>query len=637
MHRRLRLGTLAAVATLVIAPWLASSQVGVQAQSGGRSQDGAEDQCDHLPDPPGKARGIERRCSRGSSAGVARGDFNADGFGDLAIGAPFEDSGSAENSGAVYVIYGSPSGLLAPVASSTAAIPAQKWTQASPGVPGSVEKDDNFGMGLAAGDFNNDTYPDLAIGAPNEDVDGAEDAGSVTIIYGSPQGLSASSVAVSDPSVLTMQKLRDSSCVVIRLEGVCESHQWTYVIEGNARFGSALVWGDFDGDGAKDLVVGAPSTYKTVVDINSPLDSPFGTDLPHAGIAVVFYGTAGTPLTGSGRKSILFQPNPDDGNDLDVYAEEYDEFGATLAAGNFDGDLKTDLAVGVPYEDLNGVSGAGLVEVFYGCSSRLATCERERFAQELSQSINEIGTSPAEPSDWFGLALATGDFDGDTKDDLAIGVPHENVGDVINAGIVQIIYGSNNGLDPFRIQTWSQNGIFGANPSIYEGSPSESYDYFGSSLAAADFNGDGKKDLAIGVPYENVVTDRSGTLRNVADAGEVDVLYGSIGVGLSKTGRAPQMWHQDAINIEGEVAEGDRFGTSLSAWNFGGANTLPDLAIGVPLEDVNGVGNCGAVAVLYSSLSSNGVSSSSDQLWTLESANVPGICQTNGKFGYALY
>ena len=637
MNRHVRLGTLVALAVLVFVSWLASPHVRAQAPSGGRSQNGAEEQCDHLPDPPGIARGIERRCARGSSAGVARGDFNTDGFGDLAVGAPFEDSGSAENSGAVYVIYGSPSGLLAPVSSSTTAIPAQKWTQASPGIPGTPEKDDNFGMALAAGDFNNDTYPDLAIGAPNEDVDGATDAGSVTIIYGSPQGLSATSAAVSDPSTLTMGALRDSSCVAIRLEGVCESNHWTYVTGGNARFGSALVWGDFDGDGAKDLVVGAPSTYKTLVDVNSPLDSPFGIDLPHAGIAVVFYGTAGTPLTGSGRKSILFQPNPFNGSTLDVYAEEYDEFGATLAAGNFDGDLKTDLAVGVPYEDIGDVAGAGLVEVFYGCSSRLATCDRERFAQVLSQSINEIGSSPAEASDWFGLSLASGDFDGDTKDDLAIGVPHENVGDVINAGIVQIIYGSNSGLDQFRTQTWSQNGIFGSNPSIYEGSPSESYDYFGSSLAAADFNGDGKKDLAIGVPYENVVTDRSGTLKNVADAGEVDVLYGSLGVGLSKTGRTPQMWHQDAINIEGEVAEGDHFGTSLTAWNFGGANTLPDLAIGVPLEDVNGVGNCGAVAVLYSSLSSSGVSSSSDQLWTLESPNVPGICQTNGKFGHAVY
>jgi hypothetical protein len=51
--------------------------------------------CDHLPDPPGKAKGIEKRClSAGSSSGIAKGDFNGDGFADLAIGVPGKDTPS---------------------------------------------------------------------------------------------------------------------------------------------------------------------------------------------------------------------------------------------------------------------------------------------------------------------------------------------------------------------------------------------------------------------------------------------------------------------------------------------------------------------------------------------------------------
>src|SRR4051812_4873363 len=47
------------------------------------------DPCDHLPDPPGKANGIDKKCrAGGSSSGVAKGDFNGDGFADLAIGEP---------------------------------------------------------------------------------------------------------------------------------------------------------------------------------------------------------------------------------------------------------------------------------------------------------------------------------------------------------------------------------------------------------------------------------------------------------------------------------------------------------------------------------------------------------------------
>src|SRR4051812_27038323 len=43
----------------------------------------------------------------GGGGGIAKGDFNGDGFGDLAIGVPQEDIGTIKNAGAVNVIYGS--------------------------------------------------------------------------------------------------------------------------------------------------------------------------------------------------------------------------------------------------------------------------------------------------------------------------------------------------------------------------------------------------------------------------------------------------------------------------------------------------------------------------------------------------
>jgi hypothetical protein len=43
--------------------------------------------------------------------------------------------------------------------------------------------------------------------------------------------------------------------------------------------------------------------------------------------------------------------------------------------------------------------------------------------------------------DEFGVALATGDFDGNGSDDLAIGVPGENSGSISDAGAVQVLYG----------------------------------------------------------------------------------------------------------------------------------------------------------------------------------------------------
>src|SRR2546421_608602 len=74
------------------------------------------------------------------------GDFDGDGFSDLAIGVPGE--GPLEEEGAVQVLYGSAAGLKA--------ARNQLWTQDSPGVPGTGDGGHLFGRSLAAGDFNGD-------------------------------------------------------------------------------------------------------------------------------------------------------------------------------------------------------------------------------------------------------------------------------------------------------------------------------------------------------------------------------------------------------------------------------------------------------------------------------------------------
>jgi hypothetical protein len=113
---------------------------------------------------------------------LAAGDFNHDGFADLAVGAPFEGLGSIIDAGAVILLYGLADGL------SGASGPL--LTQDTLGVANSAEAEDHFGYALAAGDFDQDGFADLAVGVRDEDVGDITFAGAVNVLYGSAGGFS---------------------------------------------------------------------------------------------------------------------------------------------------------------------------------------------------------------------------------------------------------------------------------------------------------------------------------------------------------------------------------------------------------------------------------------------------------------
>ena len=186
----------------------------------------------------------------------------------------------------------------------------------------------------------------------------------------------------------------------------------------------------------------------------------------------------------------------------------------------------------------------------------------------------------AEADDIFGHAVAIGDFNGDGRDDLAIGVPREDVGAFGDAGVVNVLYGFGGGLTAAGNQLWHQDVADVEDVA-------EAGDNFGGALAAGDFNSDGQDDLAIGAPGEAV-----GAL---GDAGAVNVLYGS-GGGLTAAG--DQLWHQDVADVEGAAEAGDSFGGALATGDFTG-NGQDDLAIGVPGEAFGAFINVGAVNVLF--------------------------------------
>jgi hypothetical protein len=396
------------------------------------------------------------------------------------------------------------------------------------------------------------------------------------VIYGSPSGLT-----VTDPSV------PESATFDFRQSFL---HRDGHVAAG-AKLGQALASGDFNHDGAGDLAMGAPG-YTLDRGLLQPQNS-------EAGAVWILYGAKKTPSTTGGLRltaNLLIQES-----DLGEEEVSGDHFGAALTAGDFNGDTYFDLAVGAPDKnsDFGLFSGgiqsvSGVAYVIHGSSLGLDDTEHPDVLDHEDQGVNFV-----QPPNRYGAALTVGDFDGDGFADLAIGSPTSDTlsATSTSAGFVQVYYGSSSGwglgIKP-RTQQWDQVKLGGSN---------NSGDRFGSALAAGDFNGDGRADLAIGAPLKDV--------NGLSNVGEVYVIYGASTVGLSSAVHSPQGW------LDIGLQAGARFGSSLTAWNFGRNEcsafgcgvmlTTADLAIGSPYKSVDGISGAGAVTVLYGSVANHGL------------------------------
>ena len=248
---------------------------------------------------------------------------------------------------------------------------------------------------------------------------------------------------------------------------------------------------------------------------------------------------------------------------------------APAAVADFNGDGIDDLAVGVPAESLGGVVGAGVVDVIYGSESGLPDGGR----QQLTQASPEHG-------DQFGAAVATGDFNGDSFTDLAVGVPGEDVGSVGDAGAVEVFYGGGGGLPGVGDQLLRQGAAGMAGTA-------ETGDQFGAALSSGLVDAGDEADLAVGAPGEDVGA--------VADAGAVHLVDGAAG-GL--------LGSPNLLVTETTPETGDGFGSAVEVGDLsgGGGTAGPDdLAVGAPGENVGAVVDAGAVSIIDAAEDGSGI------------------------------
>jgi hypothetical protein len=474
-------------------------------------------------------------------------DFNHDGFGDLAVGAPGEDVGRRSDAGAISVLYGRATGMSSD---------RRVITQDTPGVAGFAEPGDQFGAALVAGRFNGDVFWDLAVGAPGEDVGRDRDAGAVTILYGSDRGLrTGRRLPLTQPNP-----------------------------EPGDRFGFSLAVGEISGTARAELVVGAPG--ETIRRARSAgavnvIDNPAGTS-PSQRVLYQGKGMSGSPerddnfgwdvvandfmttaITGGRDSLAVGVPGEDVGRTVDAGAvniryaaaspgrrllyqdrpERGDRFGTALGDGLFgQANGTVNLAVGAPGETVRGRRAAGAVSVVKNNNSGF-----QAGSQVFYQGRGGgVGGMP-EAGDRFGAAVAVGEgrgLGGVALGGLAVGVPGEDVGRAADAGFLTLLYG----LGDVQHQFTQKEA----------GGRVEAGDRFGEALwAPFRLNPGLHEDLGVGSPGE--------TVNGQAGAGAFSVLIGTASSRLP-TG---QTFYQGPrsrtlLTVGGTPEAGDALGAAFS-------------------------------------------------------------------------
>ncbi len=372
-----------------------------------------------------------------------------------------------------------------------------------------------------AGDVNADGYDDVVVGAPANNLN-VQGGGAVRVLLGgsSPMvefatvygeyaydqlGMSVAGVGdlngdgYADVAVGAPLWLNGTGRVDIVYGGPVPAY--AAPIQGSAQ-GDYFGWsvggaGNPDHDCCDELVVGAPQ---------------YGTG--NFGYAQVYPGTS------SGVSSFASQTFPGSGSDGGM--------GSAVAAGDFDGDGNTDLAIGQPN------LGFGSVQLLRWQGNSVYT---------LSANL----VDNAQPT--FGAALASGgDVDGGGYDDLLVGSPNANTM-VSGGGRVQLFLGG-------------ASGVSSAPAFVHDGD--QFNEQLGYSVSmVGDLEGDGRADVAVG-SYQH----QSGA----GQAGAVFVLSGEPG-GLGAG---------NPVQLVGPGNSGEMFGFAVSGGGDYDNDGHSDVIVGCP-------------------------------------------------------
>ncbi|GAA2098236.1 FG-GAP and VCBS repeat-containing protein [Actinomadura alba] len=366
---------------------------------------------------------------------LASADFDSDGYADLVVGTPDEDTTAGANGGLITIFWGTPDGLVTDV--------VQNIDDEMPAA------NNRWGENLTTGMIEPGAPVKLFLTIPGQSTftwfyfipaEGARAAGKPapkrgeSVVVPRKKGMSTRSVEDVTSSWLatgdvTGDGIGDVAYAWYDADWPEPSERRGFSVypgtadggfDGTAGTGdltevNSIAIGDFEKDGFGDVVVGQPSDAVKGGQVTAYKGSASGVS-PDAKTSI-HRDTPGVPGT----------------------AAAGDAFGASIAAGDVNNDGKSDLAVGIANDEVGTVVDGGRAYVLFGGPTGLGTAG----AEDVSQNSEGV-PGDAETGDHFGYQVTVLDNNQDGYGDVSAGAPNEDS----NAGVVIWLKGGTQGVRP---------------------------------------------------------------------------------------------------------------------------------------------------------------------------------------------